>query len=102
MNTQETVKAKVFGHLHTGIKTPEGYGLCSHCGARENTDSHAEGCLKEGYYLFSNPAVGISDKSRIFIQVDSDGKRWVDWCEPSIKASELNELLPGGVFEACN
>lgn len=102
MESSNGYQKNKLGHIHEGRKTEEGYGLCSYCGARENTDAYASGCLKEGYYIFINPSVGITDKSRIFIQVDSDGQKWVDWCEPSIQATKLNELLPGGIFESCS
>jgi hypothetical protein len=99
MNTTGSLSVKNrIGHEHRGLKTPDGYGICSLCQARENTDDYNR-CIAEGYYMFSNPLVGIEEKSKIFISVDKDGSRWVDWCEPSVAPTKIDELLDGFVFE---
>lgn len=92
-----SVKNRI-GHEHRGNKTSEGYGICSLCGFRENTDDYGQ-CIADGYYMFSNPLVGIVEKSKVFFSRDKDGSRWVDWCEPSVAPSKIDELLDGFVFE---
>jgi hypothetical protein len=98
MNTQQS-KALNKLHYHKGKKTQDGYGICQLCGSVENTDGYSGKCLGEGYYLFSNPSVGIDEKSKIYFEVDSSGQKWIDWCEPSISATKIEELLPGFVLD---
>lgn len=97
MNIQ-SIKEPIKIHSHKGGKTEEGYGVCSICGKAENTESYSNGCLEEGYYLFSNPSLGIEESSRVFIDIEKSGQIWVDWCEPSIAPTKIQELLPGVVF----
>ncbi len=44
MNFQAPETKNIYGHFHDGKKTHDGYGLCSFCGSRENTDEYQEGC----------------------------------------------------------
>jgi len=97
MNASNGYQKNRIGHEHRGDKTPEGYGVCSLCGSRENTDNYVQ-CISEGYYAFSNPSLGIVEKSKVFFSVDKDGGRWVDWCEPSVAPTKIDELLAGFVF----
>jgi hypothetical protein len=98
MNISNGYQENTLGHEHRGNKTPDGYGVCSLCGARENTDEYAK-CLVDGYYMFSNPAVGINAKSKVYFSVDKDGNRWIDWCEPSVAPTKIDDLLDDFVFE---
>jgi len=98
MNISNRYQKNTLGHEHRGNKTHEGYGICGLCGSRENTEDYGR-CIAEGYYMLSNPSVGIVEKSKVFLSVDKDGTRWVDWCEPSVTQTKVDELLDGFVFE---
>lgn len=57
MNTSTNGYQKnTLGHIHKGRKTSDGYGLCSLCGARENTDEYSIQCQGEGDIYFSSIA----------------------------------------------
>lgn len=54
MNASKGYQKNKLGHVHQGRKTEEGYGLCSLCGCRENTDEYCNPCAGEGDIYFSS------------------------------------------------
>lgn len=42
------------GHVYKGLASTEGYGICSKCGCRENTDRSAQQCTELAKKLASD------------------------------------------------
>jgi len=62
MNLQKSSAKNSLGHLHDGRKTSEGYGLCSLCGCRENTDDYSGHCQGYGDLYFRSLTPGKAAK----------------------------------------
>lgn len=88
--------ANRFGHRYEGLKTEEGYGVCSLCGCRENTDESAARCFpSEGNYKITRENTHDIEGCDDVVEVEHlpDGNAYL-YFGPTFNPYFLVEKLP--------
>ena len=100
METQQGKTPKRFNHRYEGLKTAEGYGICSLCQCRENTDSAAAPCLPEEgrYYLDREKSSEFEEFHDIIdIRHDKNNFPYIHYGFP-VSPTYLNDITKGCVI----